>query len=135
MVGATLGARLSSGRVLWLSLAGASAGGLLLVAMQGQAVPSVLAIALMGFGFGPIFPTTVATATARFPNAPGRATSLIVAMGSLGGMLLPWIQGQLLDGQGPAAIALFVAACILAMLALHAAIRAGAASRRQAAQA
>lgn len=128
MVGATLGARLSPGRVLWLSLGVASAGGLLLVAMQGQTAPSVFAIALMGFGFGPIFPTTVATATARFPDAPGRATSLIVALGSLGGMLLPWIQGLLLDGRGPAAIAAFIAACILAMLALHAAIGAG---RRQ----
>jgi fucose permease len=133
MVGATLGARMPSGRVLWLSLAAASAGGLLLVAVQGQAAASVFAIALIGFGFGPIFPTTVATATARFPDAPGRATSLIVAFGSLGGMLLPWIQGQLLDGQGPAAIALFVAVCILAMLALHAAIGAGVARRQTAA--
>ena len=97
----------------------ALAGGVLLAASVGSAPLSVGAVLLMGFCFGPVFPTALAIATAAFRRAPGTAASVVVAMGSAGGMLLPWLQGALLERVGPAASVLLVAAGTLAMLALH----------------
>ena len=74
---------------------------------------------LIGFCFGPIFPTALSIVTATFRRAPGTAASVVVALGSLGGMLLPWIQGALLESRGPSSSVLLVAAGTLAMLALE----------------
>jgi fucose permease len=119
VVGALLGTRLAAGALLLLSLCGALVGGVLLAASTGSASLTVVAVLLIGLCFGPIFPTTLAIVTATFRRAPGTAASLAVALGSLGGMLLPWAQGALLERSGPAASVLLVAAGTLAMLLLN----------------
>jgi fucose permease len=105
--------------LLRLSLAGALAGAVLLAISPGNAALTVVAVILIGFCFGPIFPTALSIVTATFRRAPGTAASVVVAMGSLGGMLLPWIQGALLESRGPSSSTLLVAAGALAMLALE----------------
>jgi fucose permease len=119
VAGALIGARVSGGVLLRLSLAGALAGAVLLVLSPGNAALTVVAVLLIGFCFGPIFPTALSIVTATFRRAPGTAASVVVAMGSLGGMLLPWAQGALLESRGPDASVVLVAACSVAMLALE----------------
>lgn len=104
MAGALIGARVAAGVLLVLS--------------PGNAALTVVAVLLIGFCFGPIFPTALSIVTATFRRAPGTAASVVVAMGSLGGMLLPWIQGALLESRGPSSSVLLVAAGAVAMLAL-----------------
>jgi len=116
VAGALIGARVAAGMLLRLCLAGALAGAVLLAISPGNAVPTVVAVLLIGFCFGPVFPTALSIVTATFRRAPGTAASVVVAMGSLGGMLLPWVQGTLLESRGPAASVIFVAAGTLAML-------------------
>lgn len=123
MVAVLLGARLASDRVLVLSLGGSLAGGILLLLSTGNPLLSIAAVSALGFFFGPIFPTVLAVTTARFPGGPGQAASVVVVMGSLGGMLLPWLQGVLLESIAPFAAALFVAATTAMMIGLYAAIR------------
>lgn len=118
VAGALIGARVAAGVLLRLSLAGALVGTVLLAISPGNAALTVVAVILIGFCFGPIFPTALSIVTATFRRAPGTATSVVVAMGSLGGMLLPWVQGALLESRGPAASVVLVAAGTLAMLAL-----------------
>jgi fucose permease len=113
------GARLAAERMLLIALAGALAGGALLATSTGSASLTIAAVLLLGFCFGPIFPTALAITTASFRRAPGTAASVVVAMGSAGGTLLPWLQGALLERAGPAASVLLVAAGTLAMLGLH----------------
>ena len=117
--GVVLGARLSPNRLLLLCLGGALGGGLLMLLSIGDASPTIAAVLLIGLFFGPIFPTTMALAADSFPDRPGSSVSIVSAMGSLGGMLLPWLQGNLLVRGGPSASALLVAFGTLAMLMLH----------------
>jgi fucose permease len=131
VAGALLGARVTASTLLRLSLAGALAGAVLLAAGPGSAALTTAAVLLIGFCFGPIFPTALSIVTASFRRAPGTAASVAVAMGSLGGMLLPWVQGALLEHSGPSASVLLVAAGVLAMLLLD--VGRGVLNRRQAA--
>ena len=119
VAGALIGARVAAGVLLRLSLAGALAGAVLLAISPGNAALTVVAVILIGFCFGPIFPTALSIVTATFRRAPGTAASVVVAMGSLGGMLLPWAQGTLLESRGPSASTVLVAASALSMLAIE----------------
>jgi fucose permease len=119
VVAAFAGARLAAERMLLIALAGGLAGGALLATSTGSAPLTIVAVLLIGFCFGPIFPTALAVTTATFRRAPGTAASVVVAMGSAGGTLLPWLQGVLLERASPSASVLLVAAGTLAMLGLH----------------
>jgi fucose permease len=118
VAGVLIGARVAAGVLLRLSLAGALAGAVLLALSPGAAELTIAAVILIGFCFGPIFPTALSMVTSTFARAPGTAASVVVALGSLGGMLLPWIQGLLLESRGPTASVVLVAAGTLAMLVL-----------------
>jgi fucose permease len=118
VAGVLIGVQVAAAVLLRLSLAGALAGAVLLAISPGNAVLTVAAVILIGFCFGPIFPTALSIVTSTFRRAPGAAVSVVVALGSLGGMLLPWIQGALLESRGPFSSVLLVAAGTAAMLAL-----------------
>lgn len=119
VLGALLSARLAPNRLLQLCLSGALAGGLLLALSIGYPSATIAAVLLLGLCFGPVFPTVIAIVADSFGEAQGSAVSVAASMGSLGGILLPWLQGILLARSGPAASALLVVAGTLAMLALH----------------
>lgn len=113
VLAAGLGLRISATRLLQVSLLMALAGAATLALGGGNRVVSIAGILLLGMGFGPVFPTTIAKATAVFTTASGAAASLIVGSGSLGGMLIPWLQGVLLEKSGPfAAILLTLFGCL-----------------------
>ena len=57
-------------------------------------------VALIGFGFGPVFPTLLALAAQTFSDRAGMSSSLIIASGSAGAMLLPWAGGALIPTIG-----------------------------------
>jgi MFS transporter, FHS family, L-fucose permease len=119
VAGAILGTRLAPHTLLRVSLIGSFAGGALLALTTGHALLSTVAVLMLGLCFGPIFPTALAITAANFRQATGTAASIVVALGSLGGMSLPWLQGVLLERGGPSASVLLVAAGTLVMLALH----------------
>jgi fucose permease len=119
ILGAVLGAWLRAEVVLMIGLSTAATGGILMALGMGDPTLTVAAVILMGLGLGPTYPTVVALITTFFKVAPGRATGVVVAMGSLGGTVLPWLQGVLLEQTGPAANALYIALGTLAMLATY----------------
>jgi FHS family Na+ dependent glucose MFS transporter 1 len=123
LIGTVVGARVSAERLLVGSLAGSVAGGVLLVAGHGSVAASLLALFVLGVGFGPIYPTGVALVTARFPRAAGAATSRIGLVVSIGGMLLPWLQGIALTQWGTFAAAVVALAVLAAMFAMWAVVR------------
>ncbi len=120
---ARAGNRYTPQTVLWISLAGSLGGGLLLPLATGSVAVTIGAVMVIGFFFGPIFPTIVALITDIFRRSPGKAVSTAMAMGSVGGAVLPWVQGALLDRISPSASVILVAAITLAMLATWATIQ------------
>jgi fucose permease len=61
------------------------------------ALPMVL---IIGFGLGPIFPTVIAQSATRFPTASSATTTIVIASGNFGGMLMPWAAGYVLAACG-----------------------------------
>jgi fucose permease len=98
---------------VWVACAGAA----LLWIGHGSAAASVTAFALLGFGYGPIYPTGVAVLTSRFPHAAGVATSQMGILAAIGGALLPWIHGLVLAHRTTADAALLTLAVAIATIA------------------
>ena len=97
---------------VWITCAGAA----LLWAGHGSSTASVTAFAILGFGYGPIYPTGVAVLTSRFPQAAGTATSQMGLLANSGGALLPWIHGLVLAHRPTADSALLTLAVAVAMI-------------------
>jgi MFS transporter, FHS family, L-fucose permease len=97
---------------VWIACAGAA----LLWAAHGSAAASVVAFAILGFGYGPIYPTGVAVLTSRFPQAAGTATSQMGVLAAGGGAVLPWIHGLVLAHRPTAESALLTLAVAVAMI-------------------
>jgi fucose permease len=111
------GFRLRPQRILLLCLAGALCGGVLLFAVQSNVALATLAFVVIGFCFGPVFPTSVALANGLFPASPGVVTSIVISSASFGSILIPWWQGVLLDRGGPSASVMLTLVAQLVMLA------------------
>lgn len=118
LASAMLGTRLGSRRLLAFTLSLSIAGGLLFSLSSGMETLSIIAVLLMGLGFGPVYPTTMATITTLYQNNPGAAVSVGAAMGSFGGTVIPFIQGFLLENVSPSASTWFVTFCIAVILGL-----------------
>jgi fucose permease len=130
LFGTVGGLHLAAERLLSLSLALATAGAIVLAVGHGHVWSTVIALLLIGLAFGPVYPTTVAIVTARFPHAAGAAMSTLASVGQAGGMALPALQGWMLARVGTLSSALFTLGITVAMATLWMAIgRDGRASR------
>lgn len=121
--------RIASMRLVQAGLALAALGVALI--LVGQLAPPAFwaGVLLVGLGFGPIFPTSLAYASQLVPSHSGAVGSFFVASGSVGAMILPLTAGSLIPAIGVAgsiALSLFP---ISIMLALAAAARRSAATR------
>lgn len=106
--------------LLIASVAGAGVSSLALAIVSGNIALSAAAVAGAGLCLGPIWPTTLAIASA---NAPGNVTAATVTLGNAGGLAIPWLQGKVLVGAGPRqGVAVTAALCGL-MFAITAAFR------------
>ncbi|MEW6505624.1 MAG: MFS transporter [Chloroflexota bacterium] len=123
LVTVVLGMRLSAVRILALSLGGALTGSLLMVVGRGNLPLSAAGILLTGFSFASIFPSTVSLSSASFPEQAGRAMGIINGMASIGAMVLPWLQGVLLNTVSPLASTLLTLGGVVGMALLLAAAR------------
>ncbi|MEO6456945.1 MAG: MFS transporter [Chloroflexia bacterium] len=105
------------------ALAGTLIGVLLLLLASGSSVVTIGALLLIALCLGPIFPTVVGITTVLFEESAARAAAAVIVVGSVGGLILPWLQGVLLVGFGPLVYLLFLLLCVLLMLGLYGAIR------------
>lgn len=101
--------RTSNVRLVQLSLAAALIGVLLILGGRALVALFWVGVVLVGLGFGPIFPTSLALASELTPEHAGAAGSFVVASGSIGAMTLPLAAGSLiplLGSTGSIALAL-----------------------------
>jgi len=91
-----------------------------IIFVTGYANPtlSVIGVLVTGLGYGGTYPTMVALTTALFKEASGRAAGLVISMGSIGAMVLPSLQGVIIEGPGPRLSGYMIAAEAVLMLAL-----------------
>ena len=100
LVGAALGTKLRAEQLLMVSLAGAMIGGVGLLLGLGNIELTIGSVVVTGATFGPIYPTVLAVTAARFSSNAGKAAALVMAIGSVGGVIFPWLFGILLVGLG-----------------------------------
>jgi len=97
-----VGRRVTDERAVLIGVGGGVVGGLLLVTggVLSAAPLLIAAVLVVGFCFGPIYPTTIGVAQRRYPGAAGTAVGLLTAGAGLGATSLPWLQGRLLARGG-----------------------------------
>ena len=77
-------------------------------------------VAIIGIGFGPIFPNMIAAGAERFPSRVASMTSIVAGGAALGGVVLPWLMGVMLVASGrnsSIGVALAATVVMLAVLA------------------
>jgi fucose permease len=93
------------------------AAGILVVVLGSLSTPLLwLGTMLVGFGFGPLFPTTLALGAQLAPMRAGAVSSLVVASGSIGVMVLPYASGGVMAWAGPAGSMAFLLVPLSAMV-------------------
>lgn len=97
-----------------LSVAASGIAGLCLEASQGRLVTGIVCA---GLGFAPVFPNTVAALTHSFGATTTGVTRIAFTMGTLGGVVMPWMVGIVSDRAGDLRFGLGVTlcACVLMM--------------------
>jgi fucose permease len=104
--------------LLLLSVGGAGISALVLSLTTGNIALSATAAFGAGLFLGPVWPTTVAIAS-RGAGSVANATAATVTMGNAGGLAIPWLQGKVLVGAGPAqGVAVTAALCGLMFAAV-----------------
>lgn len=109
LLGAVIGSKVSQKALLTFSLGTAAVMGFVFALTVGILVPSAASVLLIGFLTGSVYPTVMSLVTTTFPGSPGKAASVMAAMGSVGGMLIPLAQGYLQERVSPVASAWFIA--------------------------
>jgi FHS family glucose/mannose:H+ symporter-like MFS transporter len=117
------GMRLDAEHLLTTSVWLAAVGAGLLWGGFGSPAASVAALALIGFGFGPIYPTAIAVLTSAFPRAAGTATSRMGILAAAGGILLPGLDGLVIAHRPPRDHALLTLAMAVAMIVVWGRVR------------
>jgi fucose permease len=120
---AVAGLRLSSDRLLTVSYAAAAGGAALVLAGHGIVSLTAIGLIVLGFAFGPIYPTMMAVVTALSPRAAGAAASRLGVLASVGGMILPSLHGLLIARIGTWTSAAVTTAIVMSMLLGWLAIR------------
>lgn len=122
LLGIPLALRLRPSTVLLVDLSGALLS--LLLILGGREYPLLLWVGtfLLGFCMASVFPTAIALAERLVPIT-GRVTSWFFVGGSVGGMSLPWLVGQLFERFGPSTAVTAIFADLLLAGALYLIIR------------
>lgn len=92
-------------------------GGLVLGVGHADATLTTTAIAVLGFGIGPLYPAMFGLVTSRERARPGTAVSVASSIGSVGAIVFPWLMGQALPVADGRIVAWMPAALGAAMLA------------------
>jgi fucose permease len=117
---AVLLSRTSLLRALFAMLGVAACGVGLMLAPFSPYVVVLIGSMIVGVGYGPVYPTLVSAAIARFPREARSVSSLVTSAGSFGAVLIPALTGNVIEGANGLSLAwgmqLASIALMLAML-------------------
>jgi FHS family glucose/mannose:H+ symporter-like MFS transporter len=108
-----LAARFSAGWILVGSMTLALTSSLVLVAVNGGSIGLWIVTFFFGMSIAPQFASMIAYAEAHFALS-GASTSVFVGAAGLGGLVMPWLLGQLFDAHGARVLPpVVLAACVV----------------------
>ena len=96
-------------------------GVLLLLLVPGSEVVALFSAFVAGVGSGPVFPTALAMINNRNPESRGTASGVLMAIGTMGAVIVPWVQGQAGGGVNGGMIVILAASILMlaAMLVIQ----------------
>lgn len=119
LVSAFLSRRLTGEKMLLMNLSGAMLGGIAFALSNGALVPSIVSMLFISLCFGGLYPLVISLTSAAFRVNTGKATGVVVAAGSVGGLAFPWIAGLILNKVNSIVYAWFIAIFIAAMFIIQ----------------
>ncbi len=122
LLGVPISTRLQPKSILWIDLIGCLVSISLVVIFPGVVPAFWTGAILLGFFMASIFPTALTLAEKRL-HISGRITSLFFVGASLGGMVLPWVIGQVFEPLGPSVAMWLIFGDILLSILLFALIK------------
>ncbi len=112
LVSVPLAARFAPRQIIIVALLGCVLSMGLVFVLAGSSAALWAAALLVGFCMAPIYPSGFTLAVQGF-KLPARASSIILLGDSCGGMVLPWLVGQVLEVAGPRAMVYLVLGSLL----------------------
>lgn len=118
-----LSKKLTQMKMLFVSVAGSLIGSVLFVISTGAYLPSLISLILIGLSFGGLYPLLLSFMPKFFGKNLDKAGSIIITLGTVGGMIMPSLAGKILNLISPAAftwiILLFISSLAVLSLILN----------------
>jgi len=105
--------------MLLLSLVGSLIGCGFLMLTNRWETGTVISLWFLSFFFGGMYPLLVSITTALFQKDTAKACSIVIAMGTVGGLTLPWLAGSVLENVGAIAYLFLISSFIASLLLLR----------------
>lgn len=118
LLGIFTGRRLSNIQQLAVSLIGSLVGCIVFSLSIGSIPATLISIIIIGFTMGTVYPTMMSVVSMAFKKSPGTAVSLVAALGSVGGMLVPLGQGYILEQISPLASTWYITVLFIIIVGL-----------------
>jgi fucose permease len=118
LVASAVSRKLSGLKLLMIALLSSLLGAMGLYFSYSMIIPTIVCLVWISFSYATIIPTTVAMTTEAFPQHKGKAVGFLSVMGGVGGAILPWLAGFLLERSANFGYLLFVIGSILLLLFL-----------------
>ncbi len=106
--------RFGNMRVMAAAIGISMVGAALILLAGAQTGAVAVGVALVGLGFSPVYPTVIAIAGQQQPENRGAVTGIVAGIASLGGIVVPVVQGWVGAGQSGGMLVTFVCALIMA---------------------
>jgi fucose permease len=116
LAGVALSRKLSNMQILTVAISGSFVGAIGLIFSHNLISPTILCLIWVSFSYGTVIPTIVAFASTAFPKHKGKAVSILAALGSVGGITLPWFAGLLLGRSASQGYTWFITLSIVLLL-------------------
>ena len=90
-----------------------------LLTFSDSVIISAMSAFIVGVGCGPVFPTTLAIVSDTYPRLFVLSSGIIIAIGNIGAMIIPWVQGKVGQGENGGMIVPFILAGVMIILAIY----------------
>jgi len=107
-----LARRVAQRDMLFIHLGGSFIGAILYTLFIGQRGASIVSLLMISLFFGGLYPLILAFIPKYFGNNIDKASSIIVTMGTVGGLIMPWGTGSILSEISPKMFTWSLVVCI-----------------------
>ena len=111
--------KIEAERLLIFTIATIGVATAILLGFADSIIISALSAFIVGIGCGPVFPTTLSIVSDTYPRLYILSSGIIIAIGNIGAMIIPWVQGQVGGGENGGMSITLGSAIVMIMLAIY----------------